>query len=205
MPAKPEILRLRGAEIAPWLDQVARLRVQVFREWPYLYDGRADTDYERQYLSAYVNSADSVLLLALDGETVVGASTGLPMVDEDEAFTRPLREAGLPPEQVFYFGESVLLRGYRGLGVGNAFFEGREAHARELGRFRWTAFCAVDRDPDDPRRPPDYRANDSFWHKRGYARLPGLAMSYPWDEVGVGRIDHQLTFWLRDWELEPLG
>jgi GNAT superfamily N-acetyltransferase len=199
MHVKPEILRLRGAQIAPWLDQVAQLRVQVFREWPYLYDGRADTEYERNYLSTYVNSPDSVLLLALDGQQVVGASTGLPMVDEDEAFASPLRKAGLPLEQVFYFGESMLLKGYRGLGVGNAFFDGREAHARELGSFRWTAFCAVDRSADDPRRPADYRPNDSFWHKRGYARLPGLTMIYPWNELGRGKIDHPLTFWLRDW------
>ncbi|WP_449302542.1 hypothetical protein [Pseudoxanthomonas mexicana] len=32
----------RGPEITPWLDDVARLRVAVFRDWPYLYEGDAD-------------------------------------------------------------------------------------------------------------------------------------------------------------------
>ncbi|AKC85704.1 GNAT family N-acetyltransferase [Pseudoxanthomonas suwonensis] len=198
MSNQPEIRRLRGHAIAPWLDDIARLRIAVFREWPYLYDGQADDAYEREYLSVYLGSPDSVAVLALDGGRVVGASTGLPLADDPDAFSRPLRAAGLPVAQVFYFGESVLLPGYRGLGVGHAFFDEREAHARALGRFRWTAFCAVDRDADDPRRPPGYRSNDSFWHKRGYARLPGMTAWLPWNEVDRGEVQHPLTFWLRE-------
>ncbi|KAF1698930.1 GNAT family N-acetyltransferase [Pseudoxanthomonas jiangsuensis] len=203
MPSTPEIRRLSGAAIAPWLDEVACLRVAVFRDWPYLYEGDSDGEYERQYLATYAASPDSVLVLALDGTRVVGASTGLPLADDPESYGAPLRRAGLPVEQVFYFGESVLLPGYRGLGLGHAFFDQREVHARALGRFRWTAFCAVDRSPDDPRRPPDYRANDSFWHKRGYARLPGLTTYMPWNEIDRGEIEHPLTFWLRDWQAAP--
>ena len=34
-----QVRRVGGATIAPWLDDVARLRHAVFRDWPYLYDG----------------------------------------------------------------------------------------------------------------------------------------------------------------------
>ncbi len=202
MPSTPQIQirTFHGPDMQPWLEQVAALRVDVFREWPYLYQGDAGSDYERDYLRAYVQSPDSILVLAMHGERVVGASTGLPLAHDGEPFTVPLAQAGLPVEQVFYFGESVLLPGYRGLGVGHAFFDAREAHARGIGRFRWTAFCAVDRDPDDPRRPPGYRANDLFWHGRGYARLPGLTVRLDWPEMDRGRVEHPLTFWLRDWQ-----
>ena len=64
----------RGPEITPWLDDVARLRVTVFRDWPYLYEG--DLDFERDYLAAYARSAESVFVLAMQGGEVVGASTG---------------------------------------------------------------------------------------------------------------------------------
>ena len=198
MAKTPEIRSFHGEEAHPWLDDVARLRMAVFAGWPYLYAG--DAAYERAYLAAYARSPESMFVLALDRERVVGASTGLPLVDDEAAFSEPFRTAGMPAERVFYFGESVLLPGYRGLGVGHAFFDRREAHARALGRFRWTAFCAVDRDGDDPRQPPDYRPNDAFWTRRGYARQPGMTMHLPWNEAGHGEVAHAPTFWLRDWE-----
>lgn len=193
----PEIRQVRGPDIEPWLDAVARLRIAVFRAWPYLYEG--DAAYERDYLAAYARSPDSVFVLALDGAQPIGASTGLPLADDQPAFSAPFRAAGLPAEQVFYFGESVLLPQYRGRGVGHAFFDRREAHARALGRFRWTAFCAVDREDDDPRRPADHRGNDAFWHGRGYTRQPGMTLRLDWNEAGRGEVAHPLTFWLRDW------
>ena len=188
----------RGPEITPWLDDVARLRVAVFRDWPYLYEG--DLAYERDYLAAYAASSESLFVLAMEGGRVVGASTGLPLVDDTEAFRSPFLDSAIDPEDVFYFGESVLLPGYRGRGIGHAFFDHREAHAHALGRFSWTAFCAVDRADDDPRRPADHRGNDAFWGRRGYQRRPGMTMRLRWDEIGQGETDHALTFWLRPLE-----
>lgn len=197
MAATPQIRQFSGSDVLPWLDDVAGLRIAVFRAWPYLYEG--DLAYEHAYLAAYAGSPDSVFVLALDGGRVVGASTGLPLVDDVEAFSEPFRAVGMPLHQVFYFGESVLLPEYRGLGLGHAFFDRREAHARALGGFRWTAFCAVDREVDDPRCPVGYRPNDAFWRRRGYAPQPGMRMRLPWYEAGQGEIEHTLTFWLHDW------
>ena len=45
MPNTPEIRCFSGAGIRPWLDDVATLRIAVFRDWPYLYEG--DAGYER--------------------------------------------------------------------------------------------------------------------------------------------------------------
>lgn len=187
---------LRGAEVVPWLPALAALRIEVFRDWPYLYQG--DHDYEQRYLAAYAQSAASLFVLAIDGEAVVGASTGIPLVDDAESFRRPFIARGIDPATVFYFGESVLRRDYRGRGLGHRFFDAREAQARALGA-RWTAFCAVDREVDDPRRPPDYRGNEMFWSKRGYTRQAGMVCALDWPEPGsVGEIPHTLTFWLRD-------
>lgn len=199
MDAAPAIARFRGAAVAQYLDDVARLRIAVFRGWPYLYEG--DLAYERDYLAAYAASPDSVFVLAFDGDAVIGASTGLPLLDDTAEFHVPFFRRGIPVDEVFYCGESVLLPEYRGHGIGHAFFDHREAHARSLDRFRWTAFCAVDRDPNDPRRPRNHRDNDIFWSKRGYRRQPGLTMALNWDETGFGETQHAMTFWLRP--LEP--
>lgn len=191
-----KVRRLAGAGIGPWLDEVAGLRVAVFRDWPYLYEG--DPAYEREYLKAYADSADSVVVLAFDGDRVVGASTGLPLADDSTEFRKPFLDAGRPVDEVFYFGESVLLPAYRGQGLGHRFFDEREAHAASLGRFTSTAFCAVDRDPSDPRRPAGHRGNENFWTKRGYVRQPGLTVRLAWREIGEDKPSEKpLTFWLR--------
>lgn len=189
------IERVVGSDVRRHLDAVAALRIAVFRDWPYLYDG--DAAYEREYLEAYAASADSVFVLAFDGDRIVGASTGLPLADDSAEFRAPFDAAGIDAGRVFYCGESVLLPSHRGRGIGHAFFDHREAHARALGRFDLTAFCAVDRDPADPRRPAGHRDNDAFWTKRGYVRQPGMTMRLHWNEIDRGDIEHALTFWMR--------
>ncbi len=188
-----------GAAIAAWLDHLAALRIAVFRDWPYLYDG--DEDYELEYLQAYVQSPRSVVVLAFDGDQVVGASTGLPLADESEAFTASFAQTSIAASEVFYCGESVLLPQYRGRGIGHRFFDEREAHARSYGDYAFTAFCAVDREPTHPRRPAFHRGNEPFWQKRGYRPRPELRARLPWRELGQDHdIDHTLTFWLRPLE-----
>ena len=194
------IHRFAGADVRGHLDAVAALRIAVFRDWPYLYDG--DPVYEREYLDAYAQSPDSVFVLAFDGDAVVGASTGLPLADDTAEFRAPFDAAGIDASKVFYFGESVLLPAYRGRGVGHTFFDHREAHARSLERFELTAFCAVDREADDPPRPAGHRGNEAFWHKRGYVRQPGMTMRLHWNETGRGETAHALTFWTRALDAE---
>jgi len=189
---------LRGEQLLPVLDAIAQLRMEIFHDWPYLYQG--DLDYERDYLATYAATADAMCVVALVNGKIVGASTGLPLLDDGPAFQQPFIQAGIDPAQVFYFGESVLLPAYRGRGIGHAFFDKRENHARALGRFRLTAFCSVDRADNDPRRPLNYRANDLFWRKRGYTCQPDMRMTLDWEEIGRGNLSHRLTFWTRSLE-----
>jgi GNAT superfamily N-acetyltransferase len=188
--------RLYGAAVTPHLPAVAALRIAVFRDWPYLYDGSAD--YEAQYLATYARSPRSLFVLAFDGAEVIGASTAIPLSDEIDTFRRPFVARGIDPVRVFYFGESVLLPAYRGRGLGHAFFDAREARARELG-FATAAFCAVERRADDPRRPAGHRDNDAFWIKRGYVRQDDLFCRLEWQETGAEQAQmHELRFWLRE-------
>lgn len=195
MSTEPRIECCHGAAVTPHLPAVAALRIAVFRDWPYCYDGSAD--YETQYLATYARSPRSLFVLAFDGDAVVGASTAVPLVDEVAAFREPFTRRGIDSAQVFYFGESVLLPAWRGRGLGHAFFDAREARARELG-LPVTAFCAVERDAGDPRRPPGHRDNDAFWRKRGYRRQDDMFCELEWQETGATSPQmHQLRFWLR--------
>ncbi len=185
-----------GGEVAAFVDDLARLRIAVFRDFPYLYDG--DLAYERNYLATYSRSEGSVFVLAIDDGQVVGAATGTPMIGETDEVKAPFLAAGRDPAEHFYFGESVLLSAYRGQGIGVKFFEGREAQARKLG-LHYAAFCAVERDADHLRRPADYVPLDSFWLKRGYTHHPELRTTFSWRDLDEAEESPKpLSFWIRD-------
>jgi GNAT superfamily N-acetyltransferase len=185
---------LTGAALDAALDDVAALRIAVFRDWPYLYDGTLD--YERSYLQTYRDSPGAILVGAFDGPRLVGAATGTPMEDHAD-FAAAFAGTRLALADIFYCAESVLLPEYRGRGLGHAFFDARETHARALGRSH-SAFCAVIRPPDHPARPPGYRPLDPFWRARGYAPLSGVTATFRWRDVGDAQdSDKRLQFWLR--------
>lgn len=188
--------RCTGKALEQYLPELARLRIEVFREFPYLYDG--DYDYEQKYLRTYVESPDAVIVLAFDGERVIGASTGLPLEHETPEFQRPFLEHGHDPKKIFYCGESVLQHDYRGRGLYKQFFLGREGHARELGRFDYCSFCCVERPADHPRRPADHQPLDPVWSHFGYVRHPELVAHYTWKDLDEATESAKpMVFWMK--------
>jgi len=178
------------------LDDIARLRIRVFRDWPYLYDG--DMDYEARYLAEFAASPEAMVVGAWDDDRLVGASTGSPLEDHAGEFAAPFAAAGIPLETVFYCAESVLLPEYRGQGAGHAFFDAREARGRALGRTR-AAFCAVLRAADHPMRPAEHRPLEPFWRGRGYAPLEGAVARFAWRDIGdAEETEKPLQIWIRN-------
>lgn len=172
----------KGKEVEKYIPDIARLRIEVFAEWPYLYEG--DLDYEKKYLKKFSSCDESVMVVAFDGDEVIGVSSGLPLKKEDPALIKPFQESDAKIEDFFYFSESVLKKEYRGKGLGNRFFDEREKHVKNLGHYKYICFCAVERDQKDPRKPKDYFQLDSFWEKRGFIKKPELVVYFSWKEHG---------------------
>ena len=186
----------REIERQGYLPALAKLRMEVFRDFPYLYDGTYE--YETKYLKTYTDCQDSIIVLVFDGNKVVGASTGLPMEAEVEAFRKPFVDHGYDPTKVFYCGESVLLKEYRGRGVYSKLFRAREAHAQALGRFDWCCFCAVQRPHDHPHRPTAYLPLDQVWTKYGYTKHPELLATFTWKDLDEQyESPKEMVFWLK--------
>jgi GNAT superfamily N-acetyltransferase len=192
-----KIVRLGGQELAAAIDDLARLRKEVFREYPYLYDG--SYAYEQKYLQTYCDSPQVLVLFVKDTREnkIVGASTGLPLVHETEEFKAPFLEQGYDPAEMFYCGESVLQQDYRGRGVYRQFFLQREEYARSLG-LTSSCFCGIVRTPDHPLRPKGYRPLDDIWKHFGYRCLEGVTTHYPWKDVDQEQeTNHLMQFWLK--------
>lgn len=188
-----KIETLTGAAVLPLLPELAALRISVFREFPYLYDG--DAAAEQNYLRRYAETPDAALVVARDGTRVVGAATALPLAAEAANVQQPFRDAGLDAERIFYFGESVLEAEYRGRGIGVKFFEQREAAA---SGYAMTAFCAVQRPAGHPLRPAGYVPLDEFWRHRGYTPHPEWLCRMSWRDIGADRTSEKsLMVWTR--------
>jgi GNAT superfamily N-acetyltransferase len=187
--------RFVGADLAPFIDDLAHLRITIFRDWPYLYQG--DVAYEAQYLRDYAQG-DAIMVGAFDGTRLVGASTGMPLQDRMADFTGVFDGTDFDIPATFYCAESVLLPDYRGQGAGAAFFAARHDHAKGLGLMQ-SAFCAVDRPDHHPLRPiPKGRHLSDLWRRLGYAPCDGVYATMSWRDIGAAdETAKRLLFWRR--------
>lgn len=190
-----KISRLKGNEILPYINDLAELRMSVFREYPYLYEG--NIEYEIKYLSTYTQCKDSVMIVVSDLSKIIGASTAIPLKFETIEFQKPFLDLEMDVNDIFYFGESVLEKSHRGQGIYRYFFHEREQAAKSYG-CKLAAFCAVERAENDKRRPPDYESLDNIWKHFGYEKHPEIATTFNWKEVGeTEESPKPMTFWLK--------
>jgi GNAT superfamily N-acetyltransferase len=188
---------LQGNEAKKHLHEIATLRMQVFAEFPYLYDG--DLDYEKKYLDRYFSSQNSLVVCLWDEKSLVGASTAIHLPEEAPMIRSAFEKfKKFPLSEVVYFGESILNKKYRGLGYGKKFFEEREKFAKSIKGVFYTSFCAVIREINDPRRPKDYFSPDILWKKLNYAPVPGLKCTLEWKEHSEEKdTPKELQFWIK--------
>jgi GNAT superfamily N-acetyltransferase len=191
---------LTGTALIDAMPALARLRIEVFRAWPYLYEGTLD--YEQGYLQRFAAAKDAVVVATRDRDAIIGVATASPLKEHTAKFAPEFAAHGFDPDRVFYCGESVLLPAYRGRGIGHAFFEHREAQARACtgpaGRYTHSAFCGVVRPESHPARPADYVPLDAFWRKRGYSPVVGLIGQYSWQDLGdTAQTEHPMQFWAK--------
>jgi GNAT superfamily N-acetyltransferase len=143
-------------------------------------------------------------VIVFDGSKIVGASTGLPLKKEIEGLQKPFIEKHIDPNSIFFFSESVLLKAYRGRGIGHHFFDIREEYALQLKEFEQISFCCVSRPEHDTKRPKDYLPLDDFWRKRGFVSHPEMCYQFQSkDSDDEEYTEKTMVFWIKDLHLHP--
>lgn len=190
---------ITGADIQKIIPELAGLRLKIFRNFPDLYFG--DADYEARHLSDYARHDKSMCVVAEDKGELVGAALAVPFTHTSPNFQLCFIRNGLDVSNIYYFGESILLPGYEGKGLGKKLFIERERYALTMGA-KMSTFCTINRTETNGKKSISFGDFSSFWERMGYHRQENLQTSFLCRAYGYDEEDQSgsITFWLKDLE-----
>ena len=190
-----EIKVIQGMDARQYLNDIAEMRIVMFKEFPYLYDGSIED--ERQYLEGYFKSETSTIILVFDGDEVVAFSSVISLADEMDEIKQPFIDKGLPLDEYAYIGEMMIKPEYRQQGLLYRLKEKQEAIIREH-RYQNVIFMTVYRDQDHIARPHNYKDPAIVWRHFGYEILPNMRIEMPWQRVDTGKEEmNYLDVWYK--------
>lgn len=182
-----------GEDARLYWQQIAKLRIEMFKEFPYLYEGTYE--YEKEYLETYFKSKNSVILLVFDADDLVGFSNAIPLVEEMKEIQEPFLRMGIDIGAHLYVGEVMIQPPYRGRGLLRKFFEYHDASAVKQNCSK-IVLMTVNRSDDHPCRPKNYNSPDPIWEHFGYHRLPEMDISMVWKQVDTHKDEvNRLALW----------
>ncbi len=197
MASNINIRTFMGGGIKIYLSSIAKLRLAVFKDYPFLC--KITLEEELAYLRRFAQNKDSIAVLVFDGPKIVGAAIGAPLESQEPEFIKLFQDKGLNPASYFYFGQSVLLEPYRGRGLGHHFFDMREQHAKHLKRFTRICFVSIVRTSFSPAAPKEHSSLVNLWEKSGYIKRTDLTCVQSWkDSTAEKPTPKTLVFWTKE-------
>ena len=187
---------LFGPAVAERLDDLATLRLEIFEEYPYLYRGRRED--ELAYLRTYAEKPDACAILACDGDAVIGAATGMPLIHEGQQLREAFADSDMSLDDIYYVGELLFLPAYRNRGLGQRLLAQMESRIRSFGGYRKLTCATIERPADHPLRPADYVPITRFLARTGFAQLSGVVTHFEWRETDGVKRDHPMQFWVKE-------
>lgn len=187
---------LTGFALGGSLEDLASLRINIFREYPYLYDGVRED--ELKYLRLYMDTPDALVISVKDGGNMAGAATGVPLRYEHDSLIAPFIGTSYSVEELFYVGELLFYPKYRACGLGIRLLEQVVEHVRSLGKYRYLTCATVVRPDRHVPCPESYIKIDRFLARTGFVLLPGVTTSFAWKETDGNNYDHPMQFWIKE-------
>lgn len=124
---------LRGCEITPYLNILARLRLIFYQDYPYLYDGTLEE--QEDYLQKYHGSEATLVVIAKKEDQLVGAILGLPLLESLDENKKVFQEIAISQEELFYLGDNIALDECTEEGMQNEMYSLFEAELRKQGKY----------------------------------------------------------------------
>ena len=187
---------LQGAQIHDCLEDIAQLRLAIFKEYPYLYDGRLQDELE--YLRHYAAHGEAIAIIAFCANNIAGAVTAIPLHCESNDMTAPFAATSYPVERVYYIGELLFYQDYRNQGLGTRLLSRIEQHVRKQMSYDYLASATVVRPDNDPLCPEGYVPIKRFLDRNRFVKLPGVTTHFTWKETDGMRRGHEMQLWIKD-------
>jgi len=192
-----KIVAFTGREIDAVIPKLADLRIEIFAEYPFLYEGSLED--EKQHIKKFFAMEDAIVVAAFDQDKIVGISTAYPFIYEKESFQKLFLKHQRAPQEYFIIGEVALQKQYRRLGIGKKILQEIEAYAQKLNSYKYFCLYTFVRSPEDPRRPSDYYPETIFWKNRGFVEHPELHATVAYREIGESKkTPKKIRFWTKD-------
>ena len=193
-----QFLVLKNLEIERYLEEVIKLRVEVFREYPYLYDG--NLEYEKEYFKDFVKDSTARVILVKDGFEVVAVATSIALSNAHlcDDIHKPFIEKGYDVERFYYYGEIMIDKNYRNKGISKQIYGLREKEVLSLG-FDRLCFATILKDSD--KMPQDYFDPAEMWKSMRFDEHLDMQVECSWPKIQYdGSTREQvskLNFWVK--------
>lgn len=195
-----EIKLLTKKDILNYADKIALMRIENFKEFPYLYQG--NLEYEKKYLKTYLENPQAILIAGFCGKDIIAISTGLPVMNNSELLQniKTLFEANnLNLSEYYYFAETIINFSYRGRGLYSKIISLREQAAIARG-YNNGCFVTVIRENKHPLKPANYKSPEPIFEHCGYQKS-SIIFTYSWPTLQMdGSVKEQknpLVFWFK--------
>jgi hypothetical protein len=192
---------LTGAETQSLLPFVANLRINIFREYPYLYEGNFKEEMDD--LEHCAQLLHNALAIAYYKNTPVGFLYGIPLTEFASHFENSVidlfKNKDLDPAICYYFADIIILPEHRGNHLSSRLFTALENYAQEQG-YLSGSFITESHDKH-PLKPDNYKSLDPLWNSLNYNKT-GLMSYGSWQthqpDGSVSRQQHSADIWFKD-------
>ncbi len=187
-----------GNNFIPYIDIISQLRIEIFKEYPYLYKG--DLDYEKKYMQGYLTDHQAMIALASINERIVGISTGIPLISDSEIVMdakKVFAKDNIDISDYYYYGEMIILPEHRRKGLATQLCCAQNKVIKRWG-FKHVCILTVVRGEDHPLKPTNYISQESLWKSLGFSKN-NLTINYSWPTIQVDQSatsqSNTLEFW----------
>lgn len=184
-------IRDHAAVISPLLG--------IFAEWPYLYQQSDPLEDVNYILERYANQSDSAVCIAFEGNKAVGAAMGVPLTQAPQHYREAFPENEQRPDDIFYWGELVVLKEYRGEHIATELLTRLGKYVTESGKYKAICFANVEREADyrlSHLKPEKYVSLDELWKRFGFEKRLDIRMQGKWTVLNE-RVEslHEMFVW----------